>query len=282
MHSVIYLNKTMVEASKARVAPISTAMLYGRGVFATLAVYGGHPFRWSAHWLRLQEAAQRLTIDLSTFSEDRVGEALQKLITVNRVQNGRARVVLLARSGRDFWRTPQQSGRQTDLLIMTGDEQKVRDAGLSLAVSPHRINTFSPLTGIKTLNYLQQVLSWEEAQAREFDEAIVLNERGDVVSATMANLFWVKDGTVHTPTIGTGAYAGVTREVVLELANKKFIPVLEGVYELGDLTEADELFLTSSSLGVAVVTTFDFRQYAITPESIGTRLRAAFDQEKGD
>ena len=92
----------------------------------------------------------------------------------------------------------------------------------------------------------------------------------------MANIFWVKDGTLHTPALSTGAMAGVTRDAVIELAEKQFIPVIEGVYELGDLTEADEIFLTSASVGVAQVTTFDFRQYAITPASITLRLSDAF------
>lgn len=125
------------------------------------------------------------------------------------------------------------------------------------------MNTVSPLAGVKSLNYLDHVLSWEEAQSRDFDEAVVLNERGEIVSAATANLFWAKNGTLHTPALSTGALAGVTRERVIEIASKQFIPVLEGVYEMTDLTDADEIFLTSSSLGVAPVTTFDFRRYVI-------------------
>jgi branched-subunit amino acid aminotransferase/4-amino-4-deoxychorismate lyase len=147
---------------------------------------------------------------------------------------------------------------------------------LSLAVSPYRYNTFSPLVGIKSLNYLDQVLAWEEAQARDFDEAAMLNERGEIVSATMANIFWVKDGTLLTPALSTGALAGVTRGAVTELAAKLFIPVIEGVYELVDLTEADEIFLTSASYGVASVTTFDFRRYTVSPTTISAKLSNAF------
>jgi branched-subunit amino acid aminotransferase/4-amino-4-deoxychorismate lyase len=126
------------------------------------------------------------------------------------------------------------------------------------------------------LNYLEHVLSWEEAQTRDFDEAVMLNERGEIVSATMANIFWSKDGTVHTPTLSTGALAGVTRECVIELAAKHYIPLVEGVYEMPDLIEADEIFLTSSGLGVAPVTTFDFRRYSVEAGSIVSTIRSAF------
>ena len=282
MHPVIYLNKSMVEATKARVAPVSSAMLYGRGVFTTLAIYNSQPFLWPSHWQRLAAHAKRLDIDHSGCTEKSVGDAVRKLIAFNQVKEGRARVILLARSGRDIWRTKTPGTKKTDLLIMTGEIQKVSQNGLSLAVSPYRVNTFSPLSGIKSLNYLDHVLSWEEAQSRDFDEAVVLNERGEIVSATTANLFWAKNGTIHTPALSTGALAGITRECVIEIANKHFIPLLEGIYEMADLTDADEIFLTSSSLGVAPVTTFDFRRYAVEAGSLTTTIRQALDKLRQD
>ncbi len=276
MHPVIYLNKTMVEATKARVAPVSSAMLYGRGVFTTLAIYNGNPFLWSKHWQRLTTHAGKLDIDHTGCTEKGVGDALKKLIAVNQVKDGRARVILLARTGRDLWKTKMPGGKKTDLLIMTGDPPKAPPNGYSLAVSPFRTNTFSPLTGIKSLNYLNNVLAWEEAQSRDFDEAVVLNERGEIASATMSNIFWVKDGTVHTPGLSTGALAGITRECVIDIASKHFIPLLEGVYEMSGLTDADEIFLTSSGLGVAPVTTFDFRRYAVEAGSVTAVIAHAF------
>ena len=276
MHPVIYLNKVMLEANKARVAPVSSAMLYGRGVFTTVAIYDSKSFLWPEHWRRLSTHAEKLNVECAGLNERNVGEALRKLVSVNQVKNGRARVILLARSGRDVWRTKKEEARKTDLLILTGEPQRISAAGVSLAVSPYRVNTMSPLVGIRSLNYLEQVLSWEEAQTRDFDEAVMLNERGEIVSATMANIFWLKDGTLHTPALSTGAIAGITRAAVIELAEKQFTPVIEGVYELADLAEADEIFLTSASYGLALVNTFDFRQYSIGTGSVGARLSDAF------
>ncbi len=278
MHPVIYLNRTMVEATKARVAPVSSAMLYGRGVFTTLAIYDTEPFLWARHWERLSIHGSKLSIDLAGFTKNSIGEALQKLIAVNQVKQGRARVILLARSGRDIWKTKTTGGRNTDLIIMTGEPHRKPANGLSLAVSPYRVNTFSPTTGIKSLNYLDHVLSWEEAQAREFDEAVMLNERGEIVSGTLANIFWATNGTLHTPALTTGAMAGITRECVLEIATKHFIPVVEGVYEMPHLTEADEIFLTSSGLGIAPVTTFDFRRYTVQTGTLATTLNDSFSK----
>jgi branched-subunit amino acid aminotransferase/4-amino-4-deoxychorismate lyase len=278
VHAVIYLNKTMVEATKARVAPVSSAMLYGRGVFTTLSINNGKPFLWREHWQRLETHAAKLDIDLTGCTEQSVGEGLTKLIAVNQVKSGRARVILLARHGRDFWKVKTAGAKKTDLLILTGEPHKSARDVLSIAVSPYRINTASPLVGIKSLNYLDQVLSWEEAQSRDFDEALVLNERGELASATTANLFWTKNGTIFTPALSTGAIAGITRACVIDIAHKQFLPLVEGVYEMNALVDADEIFLTSSGIGVAPVTTFDFRRYAVEMGSTVISIREAFQK----
>ncbi len=70
--------------------------------------------------------------------------------------------------------------------------------------------------------------------------------------------------------------AGITRECVIDIANKHFIPLVEGVYEMPDLTEADEIFLTSSGLGVSQVTTFDFRRYNVEAGKLVATLSTAF------
>lgn len=277
MHARIIVNGRLVEASKARLAAVTGATLHGRGVFTTLAVHGGRPFLWDAHWLRLVDHARRVGVECGV-SEREAAEALARLIEANEVKEGRARLTLLAHAARGPWRTA--GGQASDLIVMTGDARRAASDGdtLALTVSPHRANTLSPLAGVKSLNYLEHVLAWEEARARDFDEAVVLNERGEVVSATMANLFWVKAGTVHTPALQTGALAGTTRARVMELAGELAVPLVEGVSPLHDLAEADEIFLTSSALGVSLVTTFDFHRYTVGAGSVALRLREAFRQ----
>jgi aminodeoxychorismate lyase len=282
VHPVIYLNKELVDATKATVSPVSSAMLYGRGVFSTIAIYNGRPFLWGKHWKRLVAHAEKIDLKLSGLTETNVAGELEKLVAANQMKRGCARVVLFERSGRDTWRTTETSGtRKTELLIMTGNIPKVAETGLSLAVSPYRINTFSPLAGLKSLNYLDNVVSREEAKRRDFDEAVMLNERGEIVSATMANIFWAHNGTLHTPALSSGAVAGITRECVIDLAARHFIPLLEGIYEIQDLTEADEIFLTSSELGVEPVTTFDFRRYSLEASNITAMVRNAFSKIAG-
>jgi branched-subunit amino acid aminotransferase/4-amino-4-deoxychorismate lyase len=276
MHSHVIYNNQLIEATKARLLPITSAALYGRGVFTTLAIYRGHAFLWPQHWMRIIEHAGRTGVDCSGFDEETVGAALARLIEANKVKDGRARITLFGSAGRDLWKL--KGTRKTELLVMTGDARVIGEEGLALTISPYRINTLSPIAGVKSINYLEHLLCWEEARVRDFDEAVTLNERGEVVSATMANLFWVIDGTIHTPALSTGALAGTTRARIIALASELSIPHVEGVYELSQLSDADEIFLTSAGLGVAIVTTFDFHRYTVPVGSVVMRLHEAFRQ----
>ncbi len=280
MHPRIIHNHRLLAAAKARLPALTAATAYGRGVFTIIAVHGGRAHLWPQHWTQLCADAERAGVAHTTFDGAAVAADLARLIAANEVERGLARVSLLARALRGVWRAPTADDDEvaTDLLIATGDACPVPDAGLALTLSPYRVNQHAPLAGVKSISYLEHVLAWEEAHARDFDEAVRLNERGEVVSATLANLFWVTHGTVHTPALATGALAGTTRACLLELAAELAVPVVEGVYELAHLGDADEIFLTSASLGVGLVTTYDFHRYTVPAGSVALRLREAFRQ----
>jgi len=283
VHPFIYLNNRVVNASRARVAPHFGAMLYGRGVFTTLAVYEGHPFLWPEHWARLAAHADHIGIARGSFDETSIGKALAELIEVNKVSDGRARVTLLGDAAHGVWQTSaaskSKSKNETRLLVITGERRAPNSKDdFAISVSPYRVNTLSALTGIKSVNYLDHMLAWEEARARDFDEALMLNERGEIVSATLANVFWAREGVVHTPSLSTGALDGTTRALVLRLASELSVPVVESVGDLAQLSEADEIFLTSASLGVQLIGVYDFHRYAIGIGSVSLRLREAFRQ----
>jgi len=277
MHSHVILNNRLVKAADARLPAVTAAAMYGRGVYTTIAIHRGRPFLWDAHWTRLLAHAERAGVECD-FGDNETALTLARLIEANKVEQGRARVQLHARAVRGRWRFgDDDDGRATDILMMTADALHHEDS-LALSVSPFRVNTFSPLVGVKTVSHLERLLAWEEARSRDFDEAVILNERGEIACATAANIFYVKHGAAHTPALQTGAVAGVTRARVLELAEDLAVPVVEGAYSLHDLGDADEIFLTSSALGVEPVTAFDFHRYTVPAGSVVLRLREAYRQ----
>jgi branched-chain amino acid aminotransferase len=276
MHPNVILNQRLLKASAARLHAVTAATLYGRGVFTTVAVYRGRPFLWDEHWSRLRAHAERAGVECD-FGDNETAVMLARLVEANNVERGRARVHLLVRALGGRWKSEGDGARASDLLMMTADEWQ-RPEEIALTVSPYRVNTCSPLAGVKTINRLEQVLAWEEARSRDFDEGVVVNERGEVASATTANIFWVKQGTVHTPALATGAVAGTTRARVIQLAEELAVPLVEVAHTLHEMADAEEIFLTSAALGVAIVTTFDFHRYTVPAGSAALHLREAFRQ----
>jgi branched-subunit amino acid aminotransferase/4-amino-4-deoxychorismate lyase len=244
MHRFISLNRRILRAENAFVSAVSAAALYGRGVFTTVAIHDSIAFLWEKHWRRLTEDARRVGIGLTEFSEEATKNLLSEIVEKNNVTRGRARLTFYDESASSVWHS--DSKPKTNLLIHTADFREIKN-NLRLTVSPFRVNTKSPLVGVKSCNYLENILALEDARAKNFDEAVRLNERGEIVSACLANVFWKKDEEIYTPGIATGCLRGTTREFVLENFAAE-----ERAAALSEINEADEIFLTSAGIGIVI------------------------------
>lgn len=253
MHEFICFNREIKRAGETFISAVSSAALYGKGIFTTVAISGGKPFLWEKHWRRLVDNAARLQIDLSNFFKSSLEKSFFELLEKNNCINGRARITFYDERTSQIWNA--ESLKQTSFLIITADLREVKE-NLRVGISPYLINSTSPLAGIKSCNYLENTLSLEEANERGFDEAIRTNERGEIASACMANVFWMKDGEIFTPSLKTGCLAGTTREFLTE----KF-EVAEVEQTLEVLETADAIFLTSSGIGVVQAAEFENRKF---------------------
>lgn len=260
MSDFLSLNNKVLGISEGQITPLSSFAFYGKAVFTTLAIIDHNPFLWKKHWGRLTFNAAKLSIDLENFSEAATLNAFNEIIVKNNVANGRSRITFLDESPSKIWSS--DIGRRSSLLITTAANRKISN-NFRLTASPHRINTTSPLAGIKSCNYLEHLMTFEEAKARGFDEAVRLNERGEVASACMANIFWIKDRKLHTPRLTTGCLAGTTREFILE--NIECEEVEAGEEAIG---AADDIFLTSAGIGVVQVAEFAGRTMVRQPHKI--------------
>ena len=242
MHKFISFNRQILPAEQDLISPTSSAALYGKGIFTTLAIYNAKPFLWEKHWRRLLTHSAKLNIDLTNFDEESVKSALSQIILQNRIETGRARVTFFDESSSAIWNF--ETKNKTTLLITTADRRET-ESEARLTVSPFPVNSKSPLANIKSCNYLENLLVYEEVKKRGFDEAVRLNEKGEIVSGSMANIFWVKDEHVFTPSLETGCLAGTTREFLLDN-----FTVQEVKADLKEISEADEIFLTSAGIGI--------------------------------
>ncbi|HKP85061.1 MAG TPA: aminotransferase class IV [Blastocatellia bacterium] len=257
MDRLIHHNDGIVDLSEAAIAPTSAGLLYGWGVFSTLRIYDGRAFAFDYHWERLARHAEKARVSVPLETEE-ARRALGELIRANKVAQGRARITIL-KGEAGSWRgaTPTEA----DLLIFTSSEAFRATANLALTISPYRTHSTGGLAGVKRTAIIENLLAFEEARSRSFDEAIMLNERGEAVSATAANIFWVQGDEVFTPSLATGCIAGITRRLVIEIATKFKLHVVEGSFTTQRLMEAREVFLTSTAREIAIVSSFDMKEY---------------------
>ena len=264
MHEFVSLNGNISPNSEVNHSVISNASLYGKGVFTTIAIRNSKPFLWQLHWRRLTRDAGLLGIDLTDYSMDEVRQLLEAIIDTNRCDSARCRITFFDDSASEIWTNTTNS--KTTLLIQTADS-RVFEEPVALTMSPYPINSSSPTAGVKSCNYLENILAIEEARSRGFFEAVRINERNEVASASMANVFWEKDGKLYTPSLGTGCLAGTMRELILQK-----LEAFEVEAELSVLENADSIFLSSAGIGIVQVGKFNDRELECTSEELMKNL----------
>ena len=240
----------------------SNAALYGKGIFSTIAFFGVELFLWDKHWRRLTANAKAVGIDLSGRDQNAIRESLDQLIANEGIVNGKLRITFRDESLSPIWSSDNSIKTSCSTIIA---ESRSVPANFKLAISPFPVNSRSPLTGVKSCNYLEQILSLDEAKGRGFHEGVRVNERGHVTSGCMSNIFWLKGDRLYTPTLATGCLAGTTREHVLENVECEEVEA-----EIGDLESADTIYLTSAGLGIVRVAEFDGRELPDTNHPIQT------------
>jgi branched-chain amino acid aminotransferase len=274
MDRLIYHNERMIEAADAKIAPTLGGLLYGWGVFTTLRIYEGVAFAFERHWDRILRHAEKARVTVPLESEQ-ASRALDELIAANSTRQGRARLTIL-KGEAGSWRGA--SGRESEVLIFTSSEIPRPKTDLAITISPYRLLSTSQLAGIKQTAMLEYVFALEEARGRGYPDAVILNERGEIVSTTAANIFWVQGDEIFTPSLATGCIAGVTRRFVQEIAARWQLHLVEGSFTVQRLHDAREVFLTSTALELTIVSSFDMTNYDPKEARIAKLVRREYQK----
>jgi branched-chain amino acid aminotransferase len=249
MEEVIYLNGTPVPRSKAQISALDYGFLYGYGLFETMRAYSGHIFRLEQHLDRLRCSAKVLELDLESIDYD-LEKALYDTLRANELADARVRLTV---SGGEGDASPDLTGSRglTVLIVAKNYVPSSPQKGLTLSASSIRRNGRSPLSLVKSLNYLDNLLALRMARSVGADDALLLNEEGFVAESSTCNVFLVSRGTLITPDEKSGILSGITRQAVMELAPRLGVKVKEAKVTLEELLRADEAFLTNSMIEVA-------------------------------
>jgi branched-chain amino acid aminotransferase len=257
----IWMDGKIVDEAEARVPVTDHGLLYGDGVFEGMRVVAADVFRIEQHLARLQVGARVLALSLP-YSIAEIREAIESTVRAFGQREAYIRL-LVTRGVGPLGVDPTTCPRASVICIVTtiklfSEEQ--RERGLDMITSSYRRPTADVLdVRVKSLNYLNSVLPKLEARQRGADEALLLNPRGHIAEAAVANVFALRGRVLSTPPASDGCLEGINRAAVMELAPQLDLEVRERSLGRADLFAADEVFLTGSGAGVVAVRQLDGR-----------------------
>ena len=259
----IYIDGDFVDKEDANISVFDHGVLYGDGIFEGIRAYNGRVFRLDDHLQRLEESARAILLKLPLPIKE-IEKAIIETVRLNGLKEAYIRLVVTRGVG-DLGLDMRKCKRGATLFIIADRielyPEEYYEKGLTLITSTIRQKGLDQVTpGVKSLNYLANILARAEASAAGAQEAILLNATGHVSECSGDNIFFVKDGKIFTPPTSAGILAGVTRQVVMELAEKRLgNRVIERNFPRYELYSADEVFMTGTGAEVIAGVKIDGR-----------------------
>jgi 4-amino-4-deoxychorismate lyase len=255
-----------------RLSVTDRGLLFGDGVFETLAVRNARPYFWARHMARLQAGCHRLGIAP-------VDEALLRTEADELLQAAPASVQyvlkLIVTRGTGKRGYQPDPGAVPTRIVQLHDWPDMASgaAGIRATLCSLRLGNNPQLAGIKHLNRLEQVMARSEWDDPGIREGLLLDQAGRVIEGTMSNLFLVKAGVLSTPDLARCGVAGIMRDVVLELAGREGIATRVCDTGLDALFQADELFVCNSLIGIWPVVALNSNRYPRGAVTTGLQSR---------
>lgn len=278
--AVVWVNGRLAPVDQPCLSARDRGFTLGDGLFETMRARRGRIVNLDRHLARLRRGLDLLGFDLP-WSPGDLAAALTATVAANGLTDAAVRLTVSRGVAAARGLLPPLDPRPTvaiDATPFAGYPAELITRGMQLVTSRIRRNEWSPVTRVKSLNYLDNVLARQEAAAAGADEAILWNTAGQLAGASAANLFLWIGGTLVTPDPAAGALPGTIRDLVLtQLAPSVHLDAVERLVDPGEVATAAEAFLTSALLGIMPVSQIDGRPIGTgQPGPIARRLRAAY------
>jgi len=283
--SLVYVDSKYYPKSEAKISVFDHGLLYGDGVFEGIREYNGVVFKLKEHINRLYRSAHAITLKIPLTEEEMTNAVLESL-RKNKLKDSYIRLVVTRGVG-DLGLDPRKCPKPSVIIITDAirlHESGAKEKGITAMFSWVRRNSVdSTPTEIKSLNYLNSVLAKIEANANGVDEALCLESNGYLAEGVGENVFVVKNGELMTPPTSTGALAGITAEVVAQLAAKLGIKLTVANITPFMIFTADEAFFTGTAMEMVPIIEVNKRQIGTgEPGPVTKKLMAEFQKVIGD
>src|ERR1700737_483477 len=257
--AMIFIDGKFYSQANAKISVFDHGLLYGDGIFEGIRFYNGRVFRLEEHLDRLWDSARSICLEVP-MSQRAMTEALLETIRQNDLRDGYIRLIVTRGVG-NLGLNPEQC-KKPSVIIITAQialysDEMYRKGLTVVTVATRRTNPSALNPAVKSLNYLNNVMARIEANQANADEALMLNDEGNVAECTADNVFIVKRGQIFTPPITAGALRGIAHSVVFEIAAETGIKVTEADITRHDVFIADEAFLTGTAAEIIALVKSD-------------------------
>ena len=278
---VVYIDGQYYPKSQAKISVYDHGFLYGDGVFEGIREYNGVVFKLKEHIDRLFRSAHAITLNMPLTKEE-MTKAVVETLRKNKLKNSYIRLVV-SRGVGDLGLDPRKCPKPTVIIItdtISIRAGNAKETGITTMFSWVRRNPVDATSHeIKSLNYLNSVLAKIEANACGVDEALCFESNGCIAEGVGENVFIVKNGELLTPPTSTGALAGITAEVVAQLAAKLGIKLTVTNLTPFMMFTADEAFFTGTAMEMVPIREVNKRQIGTgKPGPVTKKLMAEFQK----
>jgi len=267
---MVSLNGHVVPEREARISPFDHGLTVGDGVFETMRTFGGEVFSWTRHFERLKRSAD--VMGLTTHDSSTLLGWTRDLLDAHDFAESRVRITITGGLGPAS--TLRGDGPTTTLITVSalGAVATISD----VITVPWARNDRGALVGLKTTSYGENVRALRRAYEQGASEALFPNTHGELCEGTGSNIFVVWEGQLRTPPLSSGCLPGITRSLILELAQELGMEVNQGPLPLQSLARSDEAFLSSTIRCVQAIRSVDGQPLPLSPGPVTERLAGAF------
>ncbi|MCB1215213.1 MAG: aminotransferase class IV [Deltaproteobacteria bacterium] len=270
----LYSDGKFLKEEQVCLSPLDRSYLYGEGIFETLKAQEGRVLFFKEHWERLFKGSQSLGFKIN-FSEQDLHDILIDLLKKNNFLVARLRVTLSRQN--QSWEDPSPKDHLNLLAVASPlTEKEAKEELFPVeAILLREIRFLSDaLSHVKSTSRLRYLWAYAQAKAAHCNEALLLDTEGYLLEGSRSNLFYWNGKAWQTPSLGTGALPGVTRQVIIEIFKEAKIPFEEVRAFPEALKNAKEAFLTGSVRGISALTKVDGQ--AIGEAQVGEETQKVF------
>ena len=278
VEGICWINNNIIPLQDARISVMDHGLLYGDGIFEGIRFYNNRAFLLEPHLKRLAASAKALALDLPK-NINQLTITLQSVIDAYEDHQGYIRLIVTRGKG-PLGINPALC-KEPELIIIASplnmsDEQAQKKGIRTIIASTRRIPADCLDPRIKSLNYLNAILARIEANNAGVEEALMLNQQGYITEGTVDNIFIIKDGELYTTPSIDGSLAGITRDLILKLAEEAGLNTHITSLAAYDIYSADECFLTGTGAELIPVSEVDGRRFNASPGAVFRQLKSLY------